>query len=217
MTRTFYPGDLADALQSCKLDRAREYIRNGADPDDANDKGCTALMWAIKAKSPEIVRLLLEAGADVNKTCKRGSTALMWAAAEADPAVVQLLIDKGASIDAKNNAGETAVGWAVEWINNYGRAPEALNVLILNGASFREDLDRAEEARERDITVDIEGDHADEELEEALRTHDKAVNAAQVLKEAWRKALDHRHHEIAVNRQEYLRKHPVKVNLRTGP
>ena len=54
-------------------------VANGADVNQKNVRGATALMAAAIDGIPSVVRYLLEQGADVNASDKDGTTALMCA------------------------------------------------------------------------------------------------------------------------------------------
>lgn len=73
----------------------------GADPKAGTDRNVTALMYAAKGDSTELVGLLLAAGADVNATVKSGDTPLIAAAfSSSDPEMVRLLLAAGADVNA---------------------------------------------------------------------------------------------------------------------
>ena len=55
-------------------------LDSGADPNQQNEIGATALMDAAAFSSAECVRLLLDRGAGVNAANALGATALMWGA-----------------------------------------------------------------------------------------------------------------------------------------
>lgn len=61
------------------LDIVKLLIANGADVNQKNFRGATALMAAAIDGIPSVVRYLLEQGADVNASDKDGTTALMCA------------------------------------------------------------------------------------------------------------------------------------------
>lgn len=194
--RKFYPGDLADALQGGNLALAKAYLAAGeADPNDANAHGCTALMWAIKLNSLEMVDLLLDAGADVNKTTEDGSTALMWAAARGNADIVRRLIREKADVNAKNTKNETAVTWALEWIIRYGRSHAALNILVSAGAHTSDEVKRFETVRSRSV----DERSAAWQREDDLREKEEAQAALRLLKQA---------------RQEVLRKNAPRIKLK---
>ncbi len=87
----------------------RLLLRRGANPNQANNAGATALMWAIPDEAK--VRLLLKKGAHVNVASKiTGRTPLLIAAGRPGAAkVVRLLLAKGADPKARDRNGESTV------------------------------------------------------------------------------------------------------------
>ena len=75
-------------------------LDKGADPNNKNDSGATALLWAVD--EPETTRLLLEHGADPNVRSADGLTPLLLAAARLGSGdVVKLLLDHGAKLEGE--------------------------------------------------------------------------------------------------------------------
>ena len=106
----------------------RMLLDHGADPNDSNDSGATALMRA--AGDLGKVRLLLQAGAEVDARSDLGRTALMIAARKATTApILKLLLDKGADPNARDSRGVTAIMEAAR-----AGDVESLEVLIEHGA-----------------------------------------------------------------------------------
>lgn len=89
---------------------ARYLLSSGAAVNTVDEKGRTALMYAVAARNPEMVRALINAGADVNATTANGETAIMFAATEE---LVDALLAAGARADVRNSDGRTALGMAV--------------------------------------------------------------------------------------------------------
>src|SRR5205085_6019999 len=77
-------------------------LKQGADPNQRNDAGATALMWA--ALDLEKTRVLVAHGADVNARSEEGRTPLMVAAGRPGGApIVQLLLSHGANPNPTSN------------------------------------------------------------------------------------------------------------------
>jgi ankyrin repeat protein len=80
-------------------DSVRLMLENGANPNDSNEAGATALMWAID--DPNKVELLLDRGANVNARTSIGRTPLLMAASRfGSSAVVKTMLDRGADPSA---------------------------------------------------------------------------------------------------------------------
>ncbi|MBE0612829.1 MAG: ankyrin repeat domain-containing protein [Burkholderiales bacterium] len=96
---------LFDAVVAGDVDRARKLLAAGADCNQRNADGATALMLAAHAGNLELVNALIAAGADVNATDERGWGPLTKAVYNADldrgfADIVQILIDAGADLEA---------------------------------------------------------------------------------------------------------------------
>jgi len=96
---------LHDAVSAGDAERVRALLAAGADCNERNGDGATALMLAAHAGRLDLVKTLIAAGADVNATDERGWGALMKAAYNADldrgfADVAQVLIDAGANVEA---------------------------------------------------------------------------------------------------------------------
>jgi len=108
---------LMEAALNADAPLLKAWLDAGGDPNIRNDRGATALMWAIDDVAK--TRLLLERGADPNVASDFGQTALMRAAAGTDSAtVVAALLERGAeATQASLNAAARA-------------NPQALRVLL---------------------------------------------------------------------------------------
>lgn len=105
------PESLLEAVSAGDVDRVGKLLAAGADSNERNAEGATALMLAAHAGQLDLVKILIDAGADVNLTDERGWGPLMKAAynAELDRGfadVAQALIDAGANLEA-------AIGYGV--------------------------------------------------------------------------------------------------------
>ena len=90
----------------------RALLCTGADVDEADQWGMTALLWASQEGHMDIVRALLKAGADINKANKYGYTALYRASFKGHTDIVHALLKAGADVNKANHLGRTAVYWA---------------------------------------------------------------------------------------------------------
>src|SRR5688572_2709454 len=102
---------LVTAIWRHDLAAVEELIDQGADPD-VKDAGTPALCWAVAAKEPEMVRILLKAGADPNAGA---ITALMRAASDGCEEIVSMLLLEGAMVNAQDPDGMTALMRAAKW------------------------------------------------------------------------------------------------------
>ena len=85
-------------------------IGKGANPNDADMDGITALGWATLTNHADTVQTLIARGAKVNHVDRFGMTPLLYAASIdfGDTAVIEKLIAGGADLKAKNKEGLTA-------------------------------------------------------------------------------------------------------------
>lgn len=118
------------AVKNNDLTSVKEYMSNGANPNVCDRLGQTALMWACKNESEEIVKCLLGmtrisyskvakkkgicSSADVNLVSKGGYTALLCAAYTGNEKIFNYLVKKGAGIKAKDKKGENIIHKAVK-------------------------------------------------------------------------------------------------------
>jgi ankyrin repeat protein len=99
------PETLLDAVTAGDVDRVRTALAAGADRNERDGDGATALMLAAHAGDLGMVKTLIAAGADVNATDERGWGALMKSVYNADldrgfAEVARALIDAGADVEA---------------------------------------------------------------------------------------------------------------------
>jgi ankyrin repeat protein len=99
------PEPLLDAVAAGDVGRSLSLLAAGADCNQRDGDGATALMLAAHAGRLDLVKALIDAGADVNATDERGWGALRKAAYNPDldrgfADVAQALIDAGANVEA---------------------------------------------------------------------------------------------------------------------
>lgn len=92
-----------------KINIVKMLIDRGANVNEQDGNGITALMEASYNSRIETVRLLINRGANVNEKDNNESTALMFASDSGNIEIVKLLIDSNAEINERDNYGNTAL------------------------------------------------------------------------------------------------------------
>jgi ankyrin repeat protein len=95
------------------LNIIKSFIDSGANVNNRNRDGETALIMAVINGNIEIIKLLIAAGADVNARDRHEQTALIRAAKKGYTEIVKLLLNAGANVYDKDIYGRTALIWAV--------------------------------------------------------------------------------------------------------
>ena len=84
---------LIDAVKLADPVRVERLLAAGADVDEPQGDGATALHWAAHRDSADVAALLIRAGADVDATDDHGVTPLALACLNASVAMVDLLLE----------------------------------------------------------------------------------------------------------------------------
>lgn len=102
------------ACERADLEAMKMYLKNGMSPNTRDKFGQPALIRAVMGfdvfrKTPDAVKLLLDAGADINGTNEFGSTALFWTVRypESPENPQALLIRSGANVNHRDKYGST--------------------------------------------------------------------------------------------------------------
>jgi len=119
------------ALLRKDIETAKKIIEKGADVNQKDKDGNTALIYASKNEYIDIVNALLEKGADVNQKDKDGNTALIYASSYGYIDIVNALLEKGVDVNQKNKDGSTALIYAS--ISAY---IDIVNALLEKGADI---------------------------------------------------------------------------------
>ena len=105
--------DLFEASALGDVERLRELLDEGADPNEFAPDGFTPLTLAAFFKHPEAVHLLLERGADVHQRARHEQIQVLpihSAAADGGSVeIVRALLDAGADVNATQPGGFRAI------------------------------------------------------------------------------------------------------------
>jgi len=113
--------DLIEAAQKGVLERVKELIKCGADPNKVDHSGNSPLHWASDFGRSEIVKELIhleivneliKCGADVNKASSQGYTPLHWASFHGHLEMANELIKCGADVNKESSQGHTPLNVA---------------------------------------------------------------------------------------------------------
>jgi ankyrin repeat protein len=97
------------AAENGLIDIAALLIEQGADPDETDHFGNTALHLGLAY--PDMIELLLASGADVNARNAMGNTPLHLAVK--DRRAVETLLSAGAMVNARNGLNKTPLHYAM--------------------------------------------------------------------------------------------------------
>jgi hypothetical protein len=131
--------ELIQATHANDVLAAQRLLAAGADPNSTDDnRGTSALAWAVRYQRRELARLLLAAGANPNCEAASGAdpdfTVLMQAAHQADLPTVLALVTSGAEINHQSGPGATPLMWAVHASDRKEGCLEIIKGLLTRGA-----------------------------------------------------------------------------------
>jgi ankyrin repeat protein len=107
-------GGLSLAAQIGCIESLQYFLEKGADPDQFDHKGWTALMYAAQKGHIDCINMLLKKGADPNQLDHKGLTALMAAANYGHIDCVKALLENGADPNQFDHKGFTALIFAAQ-------------------------------------------------------------------------------------------------------
>ncbi len=121
-----------DYWQRASPEEIENHLRNGADIDYRDNRGCTALHFAASHGSPIAIQKLLEAGAQIECEKRSAVTPLHYAIADSAPiANVEALLEHGADPDSRDILAFSVLHTAVSLAT-----PQHLLLLLRAGANI---------------------------------------------------------------------------------
>ena len=102
---------LIDAASRGDINAVRDLLRDGAEVNDMQGDGMTALHWAAEIGNAQLADMLIYAGSNTEAGTRIGQyTPLHIASRNGQGQIVQKLVDAGANVHAKTtNSGTTAL------------------------------------------------------------------------------------------------------------
>jgi ankyrin repeat protein len=119
---------VATAARDGDVSAVRARLAAGADANEVESDGSSALLWAAYHSSPELISLLLASGADPNRANGFGVTPLLQASRNGDVETMRALLAGGADVAQAVRDGETPL-MAAARTGNEG----AVQLLLDNG------------------------------------------------------------------------------------
>ena len=118
-----------EAIEKGDIEQVKLLISEGANVNDRDQDGQSALNLAIAGKNKDLVELIIDKGADINGKGVDDVTPLHEAAWRGHKEIAELLIDKGADVNIPTKDQWTPLHSACN--NNY---PDMVKLLVANGA-----------------------------------------------------------------------------------
>lgn len=107
-------GQLLQAVKARDLDRARNLLQQGANPNETDpETGGTVLHTSVECeRTGAMTKLLLEFGAHVDARTEGGKTTAVMYAARANTEALRFLLEKNPDLSIEDGIGRNAMAWA---------------------------------------------------------------------------------------------------------
>jgi ankyrin repeat protein len=122
-----YNGPLRNAANNGLIEQVRDLLQLGAEIDDSNQHGQTALLLAVRRHHVEVADILLEHGANPLARDKTNWTPLTAAVSNGDQVVVEAILNHSTAISPE--ALQEALRWGV-----IAGGPKIVRRLLVAGA-----------------------------------------------------------------------------------
>lgn len=120
---------LIEATKSNDSSTVMDLLQQGADANERDNRGMTALHWASTCENAEIAQLLLNAGSEIESRNNEGTIPLMWACIGGHNNVVKVLLESGANVNCVGEDGNAALNGA-----SYTGHAHTVQLLLRHGA-----------------------------------------------------------------------------------
>lgn len=136
------PNTKAEALRSSplqvaalngKLQTVKILLKAGANIEQKDAEGATALFYAAFNNNIDMMKLLMEAGAKINAKDKNNHTPLFTAAIRGNTEAIRLLAKAGADLEVERAVGVHGLGTALFWAVSMDKV-DAVKALVEAGA-----------------------------------------------------------------------------------
>ena len=121
---------LPEAVQMEDAALMRQLLASGANVNEKDDNGRTALEWAMRTKNPLLMQTLLARGANPNAAASIGGTLLNMAAQSGGLDAARLLLAHGAKVNPDNKQYPSPLTSAAE-----GKNLDVARLLLAHGAN----------------------------------------------------------------------------------
>jgi len=134
------PMSIHDAAQSGDIEAVKGFLAAGMDVNAIDEnRGMTALVYAVDKGHKEIVEILISEGADVNVMVSNdegvdGFTPLLFAVDKGHKEIVEILISDGADVNVMVSNDEGVDGFTSLFFAARSGHTEVAELLIANGA-----------------------------------------------------------------------------------
>lgn len=113
-----------EAIRAGDLASLQKHLANGTSPDIKDEKGISALHYAVGVNRLDMLKVLMDAKADPKVVDNQGNTLLHYAAGYGHVQTTDYFLQCGLPVNATNQAGETPLDLALR--NNHASTVTAL-------------------------------------------------------------------------------------------
>jgi ankyrin repeat protein len=154
------PSPLFEAIEAGDVKEVKKLIKAGADPNETNGQGVSALMVAMMSGAEPVVDALIKSEVDVTYSMQDGKSALFLAVASGNDGMVKALLKRGAQLDEIYEVGHNGIevsGCSPLYVASFVGHIDICRVLIKEGA----DINSCNDGGFNPLMAAIQGGHQD--------------------------------------------------------